>query len=268
MLSRPKLGVCSWIFGDIPLSKIGPMVADLEYDGIVLLGALGRYSGGEAKQILQDCGLQLFAVSPQNVDLVAENTAVREDALSYYMRLLDFAVEVGSSLVVVRGMKGRIRPYSSKQKERGLLETAVDKIATAAQQRNLRLAVEVLNRYESHLLNTGAEAVEFVENVGQENVGILLNAFHMSIEEQDAAATIRQVGDKLALYCMADSNRQAIGRGHTKLGNDLWGMEDVGYTGPIIMECLPPHSDPFAPQHDQPTQQLLELYLQESRSWF
>ena len=268
MLSRPKLGVCSWIFGDAPLADVVQTIAQLDYDGIELQGALSRYSAAEAKQLRQAHDLDVFAVSPENVDLTAAETAVREQALSHYLALLDFAVEVESPLLIVRGMKGRIRPYSSKDEEVGLLETAVAQLAEEAKQRNLKLGIEVLNRYESHLINTGEEAINFVERVGQDNVGIVLNAFHMSIEEQDAATTIRKVGDKLALYFMADSNRQAIGRGHTKLGADLWGMEDIGYGGPVIMEFLPPGSDPFAPQHDEDAQQLLKTYLQESRSWF
>ena len=268
MLSRPKLGVCSWIFGAVPLAEVVQTIAALDYDGIELQGAMSRYSAAEAKQLVRDHNLSVFAVSPENVDLMAEDKAVRKQALSHYLALLDFAVAVESPLLLVRGMKGRIRPYSSKDEEVRLLETAVAQLAEEAKQRNLKLGIEVLNRYESHLINTGEEAVAFVERIGQENVGIVLNAFHMSIEEQDAATTIRKVGDKLALYFMADSNRQAIGHGHTKLGADLWGMEDIGYDGPIIMEFLPPKSDPFAPQHDENAQQLLKTYLRESRSWF
>ena len=268
MLSRPKLGVSSWIFGDVPLSNIVKTIAELDYDGVELQADFSRYASEEAKQLVDDSNLTVFAVSPENVDLTAEDKSVREQALSHYLKLLDFAVAVESPLLIVRGMKGRIRPYSSKDEEMGLLETAVAQLAEEAKQRNLKLGIEVLNRYESHLLNTGEEAINFVERVGQDNVGIVLNAFHMSIEEQDAATTIRKVGDKLALYFMADSNRQAIGRGHTKLGADLWGMEDIGYDGPVIMEFLPPNSDPFAPQHDEDAQQLLKTYLQESRSWF
>lgn len=268
MLSRPELGVCTWIFGDRPLANIAQTIAELNYDGVVLQADLQRVSGVEARQILQARNLKLFAVMPENVDLAAQESAARETAVSHYLHLLDFAVEAGAPRVIVRGMKGRIRPYTTVAEELGLLETAVSQIAIAAQERDLKTAVEVLNRYESHLLNTGAEALAFVERIGQENVGIALNAFHMSIEEQDAATTIRKVGDKLALYCMADSNRQAIGRGHTKLGADLWGMEDIGYAGPIVMECLPPGVDQFAPQHDAESLGLLETYLRESRSWF
>ncbi len=268
MLSRPELGVCTWIFGDMPLVDVAQKIAELNYDGLVLQADLQAVSGAEVRQILQDHNLKLFAVTPENVDLAAQARAERETAVSHYRHLLDFAVEAGSSLVIVREMKGRIRPYTTMVEELGLLETAVSQIADAAQQRGLKVAVEVLNRYESHLLNTGAEAIAFVERIGQENVGIALNAFHMSIEEQDAATTIRKVGDKLVLYCMADSNRQAIGRGHTKLGADLWGMEDIGYAGPVVMECLPPGADPFAPSHDAESLALLETYLRESRSWF
>jgi sugar phosphate isomerase/epimerase len=90
----------------------------------------------------------------------------------------------------------------------------------------------------------------------------------MNIEEQDAGAAIRSVGDRLWLYHMADSNRQGIGRGHTKLGLHLWGLEDIGYTGAIIFECVAPGANPFAPIKDEHSLMWVETYLQESRSWF
>jgi sugar phosphate isomerase/epimerase len=76
------------------------------------------------------------------------------------------------------------------------------------------LVIEVLNRYESHLLNTGAEAMTFIRDTGMDNVGVLLDAYHMNIEEADSASAISEAGESLWLYHAADSNRQGIGRGH------------------------------------------------------
>jgi hypothetical protein len=61
----------------------------------------------------------------------------------------------------------------------------------------LRLVMEVLNRYEAHLVNTGAEAQRFVGEVGADNVGILLDAYHMNIEEMSPADALRRAGDRL-----------------------------------------------------------------------
>jgi sugar phosphate isomerase/epimerase len=127
--------------------------------------------------------------------------------------------------------------------------------------------IEVLNRYEAHLLNTAAEAVRFVNDLGAENVGILLDAYHMNIEEADPAAALRLAGERLWLYHAADSNRQGIGRGHTDFGAQLAALADIGYAGPIILECIAPGPDPFTAIKDEHSLNWLEIYLQESRAW-
>ncbi len=68
--------------------------------------------------------------------------------------------------------------------------------------------MEVLNRYEAHLLTTAAETLDFVDDVGAGNVAVLLDAYHMNIEEASPASALRLVGDRLGLYHAADSNRQ------------------------------------------------------------
>ena len=136
-----------------------------------------------------------------------------------------------------------------------------------AQELGLRVVMEVLNRYEAHLLNTAAEAMESVTDVGAENVEILLDAYHMNIEEPDPAAALRLVGDRLGLYHAADSNRQAIGRGHTDFGAQMQALAEIGYDGPTILECTAPCPDPFAAIKDEDSLDWLETYLRESRQW-
>jgi sugar phosphate isomerase/epimerase len=107
--------------------------------------------------------------------------------------------------------------------------------------------MEVLNRYESHLLNTAAQAVEFVEEVGAPNVGILLDAYHMNIEEADPAGAILDAGGRLFLFHAADSNRQAVGRGHTDFLALTRALGRAGYTGDVVLECTATGPDPFTP---------------------
>jgi len=123
----------------------------------------------------------------------------------------------------------------------------VQRIAARAQELGLRLAIEVLNRYESHLLNTSEEAVRFVEEVGARNVGILLDAYHMNIEEADLGSAIRTAGEHLVLFHAADSNRQAVGRGHTDFAGVMRALKDIEYNDVIIVECTASGPDPFTP---------------------
>jgi len=273
MLAKPELGVCTWTFGDLPLVTIARRVRALGLDGVELLGEPERYAveglaAADVRQVLADQGLAVFSLTPPNVDIAHPDTAVRQPAVDTYRHLLDFAAAFGQPLVSVHGLVGRVRPLTTMAEEMALLETAVRQIAEHAQKLGLRLVFEVLNRYESHLINTGAEALAFVERLGMDNVGVLLDAYHMNVEEQNGAEAIRKVGGRLWLYHMADSNRQAVGRGHTKFGEHLWALEDIGYQGPIIFECTAPGPDPFTPIKDENSLTWLETYLRESKAWF
>lgn len=266
-MARP-LGVCTWTFGDIPLREICERLAALSFDGVELLGDLTLYSAGEAERVLGDHGLKPFSLTPENVDLAHPDEKVRQEAVDYYFYLLDFAAGLGQPLVSCHGYVGRVKPMATMAEEYDWLVGAVQKIASQAQKLGLSMVFEVLNRYESHLVNSGAEALALLNDVGQDNLSVLLDAYHMNIEEPVPAETIRQVGERLGLYHMADSNRQAIGRGHTDFGAQLWALEDIGYVGPIIFECTAPGPDPFTPIKDNESRTWLEKYLAESRSWF
>lgn len=266
-----ELGVCTWTFGDRPLGEIAQRLATLGFDGVELMGELGRYQATIAARILEDHGLAIFSLTPENVDPAHPDPAIRSKAVDYYLRLLDFAAELGEPIVSCHGYVGRVRAISTLSKERALFVSSVRQIAQRAQELNLRLAIEVLNRYEAHLIHTAAEALDFVAEVGADNVsnvGILLDAYHMNIEEADPAAALRQVGDRLWLYHAADSNRQGIGRGHTDFGAQLAALADIEYSGPIILECTAPGPDPFSAIKDKDSLVWLETFLKESQSWF
>ena len=255
------------MFGDMSLDEIARRLGQLGYDGVELVGDPGLYSPSEAAATLGDQGLQVLSLTPDNVDLAHPDPRVRAAAVDYYLKLIDFASEFGEPIVSCHGYVGRVRPIASQAEEWGLLVDAVRGLAERANGSGLRLAMEVLNRYESHLVNTGAEALRFVQQVGCDNVGILLDAYHMNIEESSPAAALRNAGAHLSLYHAADSNRQAIGRGHTDFGSQFDALDEIAYKGPVIMECTAPGPDPFTAIKGEDSVQWLETYLKESRSY-
>jgi len=267
MTTTRLLGVCTWTFGDPPLADIAQRLSALGYDGVELMGNLEAYRPTEAVQILHNHNLQVFSLTPDNVDLAHPDDAVRAEAVDYYLRLLDFAAALGQPLVSCHGYVGRIRPVSNMAEERALLVQTVRQIAERAGELDLRLVIEVLNRYEAHLVNTAAEAVKFVNDVGADNVGILLDAYHMNIEEADPAEAIRQAGSRLWLYHAADSNRQGIGRGHIDFASQLSALSGINYRGPIVLECTAPGPDPFTAIKTEDSIEWLETYLRESQFW-
>ena len=240
-----RYGVCNWIFGDEDLSTTATFLAEAGFDGVELKGNLSLYQPAEVEAILNDHGLAVLSLTPEDVDLAHPDVKVRTEAKEYYLRLLDFAEAVGAPVVCCHGAVGRVRALADYEKEYRYFLAAVQCIATRATQLNLRLAVEVLNRYESHLLNTAAQAIEFVIEVGEPSVGILLDTYHMNIEEADPCAALLNVGERLFLFHAADSNRQAVGRGHTNFRVLTRALQRISYTGDVIIECTAAGPDPF-----------------------
>jgi len=263
------------MFGGLPLGDIALRLQVLGFDGVELMvpaqeagmGDLSLYKPAEAGRILTDHGLQVLSLTPADVDLPHPDAGVRQQALDYYYRLLDFAAALDRPLVGCHGCVGRLRAVSSQAEEYGLFVEGVRRVAERARSMGLRLAIEVLNRYEAHLLNTAAQALEFVAAVGADNVGLLLDAYHMNIEEADPAAALRQAGDRLYLYHVADSNRQAVGRGHTDFPAQMQALRDVRFVGPIVIECTAPGPDPFTAVKGPDSLPWLEAYLGESVRW-
>ena len=266
IFSRPKLGVALWTLGQMPLAESAPLVAEMKYDGVVL-PFVAVESPEAALDILQTHQLRCFALTPDPVDLAHPDTAVRQQAIAHVETVIETAVSLRTPLVTLRNMPGRFRPLSTVEAEQALFTTAVSHLASFAAARDIGVALDVVNRYESFLCHKTAVALELLHKLSLPNLQLTLSAFHMNIEEQDAGAAIQSVGDKLALYYMADSNRQAIGQGHMKLGLHLWALESLPEV-PIILECLPVGGDPFARDLGENGRAQVISFLKESRIWF
>jgi len=259
-----RYGVCNWIFGDEDLSTTATFLAEAGFDGVELKGNLSLYQSAEVKAVLADHGLAVLALTPEDVDLAHPDVKVRTEAEEYYLRLLDFAEAVGAPVVSCHGAVGRVRALADYEKEYRYFLAAVQRIATRAAQLNLRLAMEVLNRYESHLLNTASQTIKFVTALRTPNVGILLDAYHMNIEEADPGAAILGAGELLFLFHAADSNRQAVGRGHTNFMALMRTLQRISYTGDIIIECTAAGPDPFTPVKGDGWRDEVRQYAAES----
>lgn len=258
-----KFGACTWIFGDEPLLAKAQRMAAIGLDGVELFGDLSL-NPREARKILADHHLAVLSLTPENVDLCHPDSSINRPALDYYLRLVDFAAEVGAPLFACHGQVGRVRAVGLYAEEWNLMAAAVCEIASRAAQRNLRVVIELLNRYEAHLLNSVDEGLRFVREVGVANLGLLLDTYHMNIEEAHLPRAIENANSNLFLFHAADSNRQAVGRGHTDFSAIASALRAIGYRGDVIFECVAPGPDPFTPLKGPDSLAQTEQFLRES----
>lgn len=114
----------------------------------------------------------------------------------------------------------------------------IREVAEVAAESGITLGLEVVNRYESNVLNTASQAVEFCRRVGAPNVKVHLDVYHMHIEETDIPSAIRETGDLLGYFHIGDSHRGYLGSGSIDLASTFRALAATGYAGPIAFESF------------------------------
>ena len=173
----------------------------------------------------------------------------RERASADIHRLLETAGELGMIGLIAVPIFGAPRlpdlsPLATPvQLEKDLLYRLCDDWGKTAEKAGTFLLLEPLNRYETHLIKTLQQGVEICEKVGNPHLKIMADFFHMSLEERDIPAAIREAGNHIAHVHLADSTRQMPGYGHTDFKSGFVALRDIGYTGFMALECGNPDED-------------------------
>ena len=115
---------------------------------------------------------------------------------------------------------------------------AIAKTADVAQSLGIDLVLELVNRFETNLLNTTAQGLKFIADTGSDHVLLHLDTFHMNIEEADPAAAIRLAGDKLGYFHVGESNRGYLGDGVIEFDRMFDALLDIDYQRDIVFESF------------------------------
>lgn len=144
----------------------------------------------------------------------SSDAGIRAGALEWYKRLFDVMEQLDIHLI-----GGALYGYwpvdfSNINKEEDWKRSVegMQLLAPIAKEHDINLGMEVLNRFESHILNTAEEGVAFVKEVGQENVKVMLDTFHMNIEEESIGDAIRTAGNLLGHFHTGECNRMVPGK--------------------------------------------------------
>lgn len=275
-----KYSVSNWIYSVEPLQTTFERLRRFGYDGIELKGEPEQYDAQKVKGLCEEFDLQVFSVLgwsiwPLERDLAMPDPQLRQKALDYASQCVDLASAVGAPLVVViPASAGRTSPMgdvtsedawvAAAKREWNFAVESVKRAADYAEQKGVLLAVEPINRYESFLMNNVDQGIRFVSEVGSKAVKLHLDAFHMNIEEEDPAEAIRKAGELLVNMHVSDSNRLAVGYGHTDFEAILRALKDIDYQGPLTLEPVPPHPNALLAVDMEPYLPLRDLYAEES----
>jgi sugar phosphate isomerase/epimerase len=241
----------------VPEARGGPFVfwddlpaacrqaAELGFDAVeVFPPGPDAVDAGELRKLLGDNGLSLAAVGTgagwvkHKLTLTSPDPAVREKAAAFVRAVIDFAGPLGAP-AIIGSMQGRWGDGVTKDAALGWLTDHVIELGEYAEQFDVPLLYEPLNRYETNLVNTLQAGVAFVNREGPSNVRLLADLFHMNIEEADLPAAIRGAAGHIGHVHFVDSNRRPAGMGHTDFAPIVAALRETGYAGYLSAEAFP-----------------------------
>ena len=163
---------------------------------------------------------------------------VRKHAIEFIRDIVDLAGGFGAP-AIIGSMQGRWENNIVRDQALAWLGEALEDLGEHAARHGTCLLYEPLNRYETNLFNRQADAAAWLRTLKTTNVRILADLYHMNIEESDLAAALRECGPMIGHVHFADSNRRAIGFGHTDVRPIVAALRDIGYKGFLSAEILP-----------------------------
>ncbi len=251
------IGANTWIWVSPPtderLAELVPRIAGWGFDVVEIpVEQPGQWDPARTATLLADHGLgaSVCAVMPDGRDLTVDDAEVVRATQDYLRTCVDVAATVGSGVVggPMYAPVGRTWRIGADERRQVLdsLAAALGPVVDYAADASVRLAVEPLNRFETSLINTTAQGLELIERVGSPACGLLLDTFHMNIEERDVAAAVRAAGPHLAHLQVCANDRGTPGADHLDWPGIADAIADLGYDGPVCIESFTAENETIA----------------------
>jgi D-psicose/D-tagatose/L-ribulose 3-epimerase len=246
--TRYPLGLSSYIlstpFSDASLHEFAH-VRELGYDQFeICVDDPDTLSSALTRRAAEESGLSVSvtgAFGPSR-DISHEDPAIQRDAKDYLRAVVDFAAEVNSPHVAGPMFTAvAVKLLQTPQERHRQLQRAARNLAEVADyagERDVKLALEPLNRFETHLINTVEQAMELIELVDAPNIGMVLDTFHMNIEEKDLGAAIRRAGDRVFAFQASENDRGTPGSGNIDWPGLWTALGDIDYAGTVVVESF------------------------------
>ncbi|KAE8765663.1 sugar phosphate isomerase/epimerase family protein [Georgenia thermotolerans] len=186
-------------------------------------------------------GLSMVAslgLSPAT-DISSEDEEIRRRGEDLLHRAAAVVRDLGGDYLcgVIYGSMSKHPGPASRRSYANSVES-IQRLADTGAASDIRLGLEVVNRYESNLLNTARQAMDFLSVVDRENVYVHLDTYHMNIEEPDMASPIAVCGDRLGYVHVGESHRGYLGSGSIDFRSFFAALANSGYAGPITFESF------------------------------
>ena len=172
-------------------------------------------------------------------DVSSLDESVRKGGVEYLQNIVKKMHVGGGTLLSGVSYAGWGTPDNFLGDKRPYWEQSIKsmrEIIKVAEDCGVTYCVEAVNRFETCLINTAQEALDYIKEIDSKNIGVLLDTYHMNIEENNIGDAIRLVGDKLTSFHTGENNRTAPGRGHLDWDEIFGALSDINYKGRIVSE--------------------------------
>jgi D-psicose/D-tagatose/L-ribulose 3-epimerase len=250
-VSQPiKFAVSTWLWTS-PFTTdtiaLFPKIRSMGYDAVEIpIEYPERIDGKKVKEALDQNGLKGIACAAfgPSRDLTHDDPAVHDNCFEYIWQCFDLCNQLDAKLLAgpMYSAVGKARMVSPEQRrvEWNRAVKNLHRVCERAQQHGLMIALEPLNRFESDLVNTAADVVRLVNDIGHPSAKILLDGFHMAIEERDIEQAILTAGNNLIHVQVSENYRGTPGTGLTPWQSFRSGLEKIKYTGAVSIESFTP----------------------------
>ena len=230
-----------WVCDDPAVAKkVRAAGCDILEVGAPHIAAMTDAQLAELKAAAEDNGLILTTnIGPsKDQDLASPDPAIRKNGLDFLTGVLRAMDKIGSKSLV--GAMYSFWPcdfkYTDKEAAWDTSIAEMKKLAAVAEDLSIDLCQEVLNRFETYIMTNAAEGVEYCKRVDSPRCKVLLDTFHMNIEEDNIPAAIRLTGDYLGHIHVGEANRKLPGQGSLDWKAIAAAVHDVHYDGNVVME--------------------------------
>jgi D-psicose/D-tagatose/L-ribulose 3-epimerase len=252
-----KFGVSTWLWTSPFKTELMPAIfskiAEMGFDAVEIAVEDPAVIDGKAvKKGLDDFGLLAAvcgAFGPSR-DLTNEDPAVHENCFDYVRSCLDLCNTLGTPFfagpMYSAVGKARMVPSEQRKREWDLAVKNLRVVCKLAGERNLEIALEPLNRFESDLINTAGDVIRLIDDISHPAAKIILDGFHMNIEEPDVEKAIISAGNKLIHFQVSENYRGTPGTGQTRWDAYKRGLEAINYKGLVSIESFTPENQELA----------------------
>jgi sugar phosphate isomerase/epimerase len=219
--------------------------SDAGYQGVELMVRDADHLDWQnTKGIIERAGLGIPQVvtgelfGADGLRLICADVNVMNRAQQRMYRMIDFAAYTGTMVNIGR-VRGHLEEVGGGQIGWKLALDRIGMIVDYASCKKVRVCIEPLNRYETDFINTVGEGLRFIKDLKMNNLGLMLDLFHMNIEEVSIEAALEEAGDSFWHLHIADSHRRYPGSGHMVYEPIFATLKTINYQGYISAELLP-----------------------------